>query len=71
MGGELIPLGDITTQSDRIQRDRKVIVQCRSGVRSAKAIRLLQEQGQFSNLVNLKGGILEYARKIDPSLVVY
>ncbi len=71
MGGELIPLGDITTQSDRIQRDRKVIVQCRSGVRSAKAIRLLQEQGQFSNLVNLKGGILEYARKIDPSLAVY
>lgn len=71
MGGELIPLGDITTQSARIQTDRKVIVQCRSGVRSAKAIRLLQEQGQFSNLVNLKGGILEYARKIDPSLVVY
>jgi adenylyltransferase/sulfurtransferase len=48
-----------------------VIVHCRSGVRSAKAIRTLIEKTGKTNLFNLKGGILEYAGKIDPSIPTY
>lgn len=69
--GELIPVGIIGEHLDRIARDRKVIVHCRSGVRSAKAIRLLQELGFQGELINLKGGILAYAKEINNALPVY
>ncbi len=71
LDGELIPVGIIGEHLDRIATDRKVIVHCRSGVRSAKAIRLLQELGFQGELINLKGGILAYAREIDNALPVY
>lgn len=71
IAGELIPLGDISKQTDRISKDKQVIVHCRSGVRSAKAIRLLEEQYGFDNLYNLEGGILAYAKEIDSSLPTY
>lgn len=68
--GELIPLGDIPTSSDKINKEGDVVVHCRSGARSANAIIFLQEQG-YSNLYNLKGGILAYAQEIDNSLPQY
>ncbi len=71
IAGELIPLGDISKQTDKIARDKQVIVHCRSGVRSAKAIRLLEEQYGFDNLYNLEGGILAYAKEIDSSMPTY
>ena len=70
LGGQLIPLGNLLGALDEIAREGRVIIHCRSGARSAKAIRLLQEQG-FTNLLNLKGGILEYAKQIDSSLTVF
>ncbi len=51
-------------------KDSEIIVMCRSGNRSAKACELLKENG-FPFVKNLKGGINEWARKIDPSLPVY
>jgi rhodanese-related sulfurtransferase len=46
------------------------VVHCKSGVRSSKAITLLQAAG-FSHLKNLKGGILGWIKEVDPSLPVY
>ncbi|MCH7516580.1 MAG: hypothetical protein IIB08_05590, partial [Bacteroidetes bacterium] len=69
-GGELMPLAELLDKRDAIKSDRDVVVYCRSGVRSANAIRILQDLG-FENLYNLKGGILAYAREIDPSLPQY
>ncbi|MEZ4892142.1 MAG: rhodanese-like domain-containing protein [Saprospiraceae bacterium] len=66
MGGELIPLATVAENADRFKRDRKVVVHCRSGVRSAKAIRELEEKFGFDNLYNLKGGILAYLEKVKP-----
>lgn len=56
----------------RIPRDREIIVHCRSGARSADSIRFLHEAGyDASRLVNVKGGILAWAKEIDPSLPTY
>ena len=60
LGAELIPLADVAGQAGRIARDIKVVVHCRSGARSAKAIRELEDRFGFDNLYNLHGGILAY-----------
>ena len=70
LGGTLIPLGGILIEADKIAKDKPVIVQCRSGKRSAAAIMQLEQQG-FNNLYNLHGGILAWADEIDPSIDVY
>ncbi|HEX2905855.1 MAG TPA: rhodanese-like domain-containing protein [Phototrophicaceae bacterium] len=54
-----------------IPDDREVIVHCRSGVRSADAIRFLREAGYTNKLLNVKGGILAWADQIDRSLPKY
>lgn len=71
MGGELIPLAAVNESTSRIPRDRPVVVHCRSGVRSAKAIRQLEAEHGYDNLLNLTGGILEWQAQIDPSLARY
>lgn len=71
IGADLIPLGKITDDQERISADKQVVIHCRSGVRSAQAIRALQETYGFNNLYNLEGGILAYAKEIDNSLPTY
>lgn len=70
LGGENIPLSGIMIESDKIATDKPVIVQCRSGKRSAAAIMQLQTLG-FDNLYNLEGGILAWKEKYDPNMPVY
>jgi len=57
--GTLIPLGEIPSRMNEIPKDKKVIVHCRSGVRSANAIHFLEQNG-YENLHNLEGGILAW-----------
>lgn len=64
IGAILIPLGEVPSHMDEISRDKKVVVHCRSGKRSANAIQFLEKQG-FDNLYNLKGGILAYQQEIE------
>jgi adenylyltransferase/sulfurtransferase len=68
--GELIPLGTIPQNVDKISKDKKVIVHCRSGKRSANAISFLEGNHGFENLYNLKGGIIAWKNEIDDSLDV-
>lgn len=70
LGGENIPLAGILLEVDKIAKDKPVILQCRSGKRSAQAMMLLQQEG-FDNLSNLKGGIVAWQQEIDPSMEVY
>jgi len=70
LGGTLIPLGGILIETDKIEKDKPVVVMCRSGKRSAVAIAQLEAQG-FTNLYNLQGGIMAWAQEIDPDLQVY
>ncbi len=69
-GSVLLPLPTLAQRLDELPRDRELIVHCKSGVRSLKAIHLLREQG-FTRLVNLKGGILAWADKVDPGMPRY
>lgn len=71
INGELIPLKQVAENADRIPKDKKVVVHCRSGKRSADAIKELQEKFGYDNLYNLKGGILAYANEVDNSLATY
>lgn len=71
IGGDLIPLGTILQEAGRISRDKQVVIHCRSGKRSADAIRDLEAQFGFENLYNLKGGVKAYAEEIDTTLPVY
>src|SRR5579862_3140065 len=64
-GSTVIPLPSLPQRVGELDRDREMVVHCKSGMRSQKAIQFLREQG-FTKLVNLKGGILAWADKIDP-----
>lgn len=68
--GENIPLGGVLIETEKISKDKPVVVMCRSGKRSAMAIMQLEQQG-FTNLYNLQGGILAWASEIDPTISVY
>jgi len=70
LGAELIPLATVAEHADRFSSDVKVVVHCRSGVRSAKAIRELEEKFGYENLYNLEGGILAYLDQAQPELQV-
>ena len=71
LGAPLFPQSEIEQYIDQIDRDKQVIVHCRSGKRSADVIQLLESQHGFTNLYNLEGGVLAYAKEIDTSLPVY
>ena len=72
IGGELIPLGQITDNLEKIARDKPVILQCRSGGRSGNALMQIQQKDpSFTNLYNLKGGILAWSDEIDPTVPKY
>jgi len=66
----LIPLSALPSRLAELEGRSEMIVHCKSGVRSAKAVKLLHEAG-FSNAKNLRGGILAWIDKIDPSLPKY
>ncbi|MDX1530443.1 MAG: molybdopterin-synthase adenylyltransferase MoeB [Rhodothermales bacterium] len=72
LGGTLIPVDELPDRLDELEahRDEHFVVHCRSGARSAKAVKLLREAG-FRDPVNLKGGILAWSDAIDPSLPKY
>jgi len=71
INGELIPLGLLENNVSKIKKDRKVVFQCRSGKRSADAVKILQKKYGFDNLYNLEGGILAWSDKIDSSVKKY
>lgn len=69
-GSKLLPLPELPQRIRELDPDQEMIVHCKSGMRSAKAIQFLKEQG-FKKLRNLKGGILAWAEKIDPAMPKY
>ncbi len=69
-GSTLISLGDLPSRLSELEGRRNIVVHCKSGVRSAKAVKLLREAG-FGDAVNLQGGILAWIDRVDPSLPKY
>ena len=69
-GSVLIPLGELPSRLDELKGRDDMIVHCKSGVRSGKAVALLRESG-FAGARNLTGGILAWIERIDPTLPKY
>jgi adenylyltransferase/sulfurtransferase len=69
-GGVLIPLGELVARQNELDPDREIVVYCHVGIRSGKATSFLRHKG-FPLVRNLRGGIDEWAVKIDPSLPRY
>ena len=67
---KLIPLGDVPKRLGELDRDAEIVVHCKGGVRSAKAQGILLEAG-FKNVLNMKGGILAWSDKVDPTVPKY
>jgi adenylyltransferase/sulfurtransferase len=66
----LIPLGELPKRLSELDPGAEIVAHCKSGMRSAKAVDLLRQSG-FRNVRNLKGGILAWSEKVDPSVPKY
>ncbi len=70
LGAVLIPKGQVLERMGELDTASEIVVQCRSGARSADVIRELQQHG-FKKLLNLDGGINRWAGEVDPTIPVY
>ena len=69
-GARLIPLATLPEALASLDGTREIVVHCKSGVRSAKAVRQLQAAG-FTRVSNLAGGILRWSDDVDPTVPRY
>ena len=60
IGGLNIPMASAIQRADEISRDKKVVIHCKAGMRSATVINALEHKFGFTNLYNLRGGIVGY-----------
>jgi adenylyltransferase/sulfurtransferase len=67
---QLIPLGTISERLSEIPRTETTVVMCKTGIRSARVIKFLREQG-FENLLNLEGGLDAWREDVDPAMRKY
>ena len=70
IGGKLIPMNDVPKRLAEIDREREVVVQCKSGGRSQKVAEFLKQAG-YPKVANLAGGILAWSNEIDPKVPKY
>jgi adenylyltransferase/sulfurtransferase len=67
---KLIPLGDLPKRVNELNSADEIVAHCKSGMRSAKAVDFLKQAG-FKKVRNMKGGILAWSDKVDPSVPKY
>ena len=71
IGGEKINMYSITDSLDKLSREKKIIIYCRPGSRSATIVSLLEKNFSFKNVYNLDGGIMKWRQDVDPSIKEY
>jgi len=69
-GSRLIPLGQLPSRMRELDSADEIVLQCKTGGRSARALKLLQEAG-FGKLANLEGGITAWSDEVDPKVPKY
>ena len=70
IGVKLVPLGELPRRLAEFDQSENFAIHCKTGGRSAKAVKLLQDAG-FGNVYNVKGGITAWSEEIDPSVPKY
>ena len=71
IGGEKINMYSISDSLDKLSREKKIIIYCRTGSRSATIVSLLEKNFSFKNVYNLDGGIMKWRQDVDPSIKEY
>ncbi len=71
IGGDHIVMSSIVENINKINKEKEVVIYCRSGSRSGQVVNFLETNHGFQNLINLKGGILAWAEEIDNSIKKY
>jgi sulfur-carrier protein adenylyltransferase/sulfurtransferase len=69
-GAKLIPLGELPERLAELNQNDEIAVHCKTGGRSARAVKILQNAG-FGNVYNVEGGISAWSEEIDPSIPKY
>ena len=69
-GSVRIPLGSLPENLNRLSTADEIVVHCKSGARSAKAVQFLRDAG-FRKVRNLAGGITRWSERIDPTVPRY
>ncbi|MCH7978413.1 MAG: molybdopterin-synthase adenylyltransferase MoeB [Acidobacteria bacterium] len=69
-GAHLIPLGQVTARVNELNSADEIVVYCRSGKRSGQAVEFLKQAG-FRKVKNMRGGILAWSDRVDPSVPKY
>jgi len=64
-----IPMNEIPSKLSQINNNKEIIVYCKSGVRSAKVCEYLMKNN-YSKVYNLKGGIIAWAKEVDPNMLI-
>ncbi len=70
IGGHLLPLGELQQRVGELDKDQKIVTQCKAGGRSQQAAEILQQAG-FQQVENLAGGITAWSDKVDPAVPKY
>lgn len=65
-----IPMAELMERIDEMDKESELVLYCRSGSRSDRAVRYLLRQG-FANVFNLKGGMLAWREEVDPDIPAY
>ena len=69
-GSQLVPMRTLPGKLDELDRQRETVVICHHGIRSRQVCRFLETQG-FNRLINLRGGVEEWARHVDNLMATY
>ena len=65
-----IPMAELTERVEELDRDAELVLYCRSGARSDRAVRFLLRQG-YPKVYNMKGGTLAWREEVDPDIPAY
>ena len=69
-GAKLIPLGELPKRVNELDTAVEIVAHCKTGMRSAKAVDFLRQAG-FRKVKNMRGGIIAWSDKVDPSVPKY
>lgn len=69
-GSQLVPMREIPASAATLDPDRRIVVICHHGVRSAQVAMFLERSG-FGNVINLQGGVAAWAERVDPRMARY
>jgi rhodanese-related sulfurtransferase len=69
-GSQAIPMGAVPARSNELDPEREIVVICHHGGRSAQVAMFLERQG-FGKVINLAGGVAEWAGRVDPKMPQY